>query len=214
MGKINVNGKAERYYDPDLMIMMIEVCAREKTSARASEKMKADIEKLLEDLEKIGIKAENISLDEDSVEEQRDYSSQNRQEYFYVSKRTLIINLKPGVETVNAIRNILTEERIDVSMDLDYKLTNENDIRKQLLREAFRDAKEKAELIADAMDKKLVNFEKADVEHTYYEDEEVEFNRPRAEIMMDTGSIKERSSDLKTKQIRVNTSINIVWIME
>ena len=215
MGKIKVNGNAERLYDPDMFVLSLEIRERGDSAAEASGCMKEAVESLLGQLEKIGITAEYIRMEEDAVDERSRSSSGSEETYWYVSRRRLSIRTKPDMEIVNAVRRIIADEESDITMDLEFVVSDMDEIRKQLLKEAVADAKAKAQLIAEAMDQKLTGIESADTGESYYcVDEEMEtatmdgmLAEPRAY------SMKERSDDLKAKQIRISSQINIVWLI-
>ena len=214
MGKIKVNGNAERLYDPDMFVLTLTVSERGDTVSEASDYMREDVESLLAELDKLGITAEYIKLEEDTVEERRRTYS-NEEEISYISRRRLSISMVSDVEIVNAVRRIIADEKTDITMELEFKVSNIEDIRKQLLREAVEDAKAKALLIADAMDQKLVGIESADAGDSRYDIyEEIEVADMDGMLAEPRGfSMKERSDDLKAKQIRISSEIDIVWLI-
>ena len=215
MGKIKVNGNAEKLYDPDRFVLYLEIRERGDSAAEATGCMREAVEDLLAELEKIGITAEYIRMEEDAVEERSRSYSGSEEIYWYVSRRRLSIRTKPDMEIVNAVRRIIADEESDITMDLEYMVSNMEDLKKQLLKEAVADAKSKAQLIAEAMDLKLVGIESADTaESRYCIDEEMEtaaVNWDLAEIPMN--SMRERSDDINAKQIRISSEINIVWLI-
>jgi hypothetical protein len=214
MGKIKVNGNAERLYDPDMFVLTLTVSERGDSVSEASDYMREDVESLLAELGKLGITSEYIKLEEDTVEERRRTYS-NEEEISYISRRRLSISMVSDVEIVNAVRRIIADEKTDITMELEFKVSNIEDIRKQLLREAVEDAKAKALLIADAMDQKLVGIESADAGDSRYDIyEETEVADMDGMLAEPRGfSMKERSDDLKAKQIRISSEIDMVWLI-
>ena len=215
MGKIKVNGSAERLYDPDIFVLLLEIRERGETAAEATGCMRESVEVLLAELEKIGITAEYIRMEEDAVDERSRSYSGSEEIYWYVSRRRLTIRTKPDMEIVNAVRRIISDEESDITMDIEYMVSDIEEIKKQLLKEAVADAKAKAQLIAEAMDLKLVGIESADTGETYYcVDEELETAAMDGMLAEAKGfSARERSDDIKAKQIRISSQINIVWLI-
>ena len=215
MGKIKVNGSAERLYDPDMFVLSLEIRERGDTAAEASGCMREAVEDLLTELEKIGITAEYIRMEEDAVDERSRSYSGSEEIYWYVSKRKLSISTKPDMEIVNSVRRIIADEESDITMDLEFVVSDMEEIRKQLLREAVADAKAKAQLIAEAMDQELTGIESADTGETYYcVDEELETAAMDGMLAEAKGfSAGERSDDIKAKQIMISSQINIVWLI-
>lgn len=215
MGKIKVNGSAEKLYDPDMFVLSLEIRERGDSAAEATGCMREAVEDLLAELEKIGITAEYIRMEEDAVDERSRSYSGSEEIYWYVSRRRLTIRTKPDIEIVNAVRRIIADEESDITMDLEFVVSDMEEIRKQLLKEAVADAKAKAQLIAEAMDQELTGIESVDTGETYYcVDEELETAAMDGMLAEAKGfSAGERSDDIKAKQIRISSQINIVWLI-
>ena len=66
------------------------------------------------------------------------------------------------MKMINNIRSITNSSNAQVGFQVDYELSNEDVIRQELLTEALKDAKRQAEVMAQAIDQKVVGLISAD----------------------------------------------------
>ena len=161
MGKLEVRGNASKTVDYDLMKIELDFHAKEKTPTEASEKVMRECEEFLGTLKNGGIDISNISLMKDSVDHSIDYRNEGEKDYYRAS-RVLEINSKFDMKMINDLRAIANASKAQVSFHVDYKLSNEDTIRQELMTEALKDAKKQAEVMAQAIDQKVVGLISAD----------------------------------------------------
>ena len=97
----------------------------------------------------------------DSVDHSIDYRNEGEKDYYRAS-RVLEINSKFDMKMINDLRAIANASKAQVSFHVDYKLSNEDTIRQELMTEALKDAKKQAEVMAQAIDQKVVGLISAD----------------------------------------------------
>ena len=161
MGKLEVRGNATKTVDYDLMKIELDFHAKEKTPTEASEKVMRECEDFLGTLKNGGINISNISLMKDSVDHSIDYRNEGEKDYYRAS-RVLEINSTFDMKMINDLRAIANASKAQVSFHVDYKLSNEDTIRQELMTEALKDAKKQAEVMAQAIDQKVVGLISAD----------------------------------------------------
>ncbi len=161
MGKIEVKGSASRIVDYDLMEIKLDFHAKEKKAAEASEKVMRECEEFLGTMKKAGIDISTISLAKDSVDQTFDYHSDGEKEY-YKATRVLEIESKFDMKMINAIRAIVNKSDAKVGFHVGYSLSTEGEIMQELLMEALKNAKNQAEIMAQAIDQKVVGLISAD----------------------------------------------------
>lgn len=161
MGKLEVRGSASKTVDYDLMRIKLDFHAKENTAKEASQKVMHECEELLGVLKKGGIDISNISLSKDSVDRSVDYHNDGEREY-YRANRILEIESEFNMKMINNIRSITNSSNAQVGFHVDYELSNEEAIRQELLTEALKDAKRQAEVMAQAIDQKVVGLISAD----------------------------------------------------
>ncbi len=161
MGKLEIKGSAERTMDYDLMKLSLDFHSREKTAAEASKNVMQECEEFLGILKKGGLDISEIALSRDSVNKEQYYDG-NRGVECYMANRAIEITAKFDMKLINTIRAICNSAESQVSFRVNYALSNENDIKEELLREALKDAKRQAELMAEAVGLKVVGLLSAD----------------------------------------------------
>ncbi len=156
MGKIEVEGYAERTVDYDLMEITIGFCRFEKVAEDASKKVMDDCEKFLSVLKNLGFDTSEIRLKEDSVRPDKDYYGfDENSEDGYRASRELELTTVFDMKMINVLRSIVNNNNLSASFGVDYKLSNTADIRKELGIQAIKNAKTQAELIAGSLDMKV-----------------------------------------------------------
>lgn len=161
MGKLEVSGYASKTVDYDLMKIKLDFHAKENSAKEASQKVMHECEEFLGVLKKGGVDISNISLSKDSVDRSVDYRNDGEREY-YRANRVLEIESEFNMKMINDIRSIINNSNAQVGFQVDYELSNEDEIRQELLIEALKDAKKRAEVMAQAIDQKVVGLISAD----------------------------------------------------
>lgn len=161
MGKLEVRGSASKTIDYDRMKIKLDFHTKESTAKEASQKVMRECEDFLGILKKGGVDISNISLSKDSVDRGVDYHNDGEREY-YRANRILEIESAFNMKTINDIRSITNNCNAQVGFHVDYELSNEDMIRQELMIEALKDAKSQAEVMAQAIDQKLVGLISAD----------------------------------------------------
>ena len=161
MGKLEIIGHASKIVDYDLMKIKLDFHAKESTSTEASKKVMQECEEFLGILRKGGFDISGISLSRDSVDRSVDYHNDSEKDY-YRANRVLEIEAEFNMKMINDIRSIANNSNAQVGFHVDYELSNEEIIRQELMTEALRDAKKQAEVMAQAIDQKVVGLISAD----------------------------------------------------
>ena len=160
MGKIEVRGNAARTVDYDRMKVEINFHSVEMLPTAASEKSMKECEEFLKVLKGDGFDISKIAIKRDSVE--RDYYSNRDDEQRYRADRTLEIASAFNMNLINDLRDIINNMEYQIGFKVDFSLSNEEDIKNELLTEALKDAKKKAETMADAIGQRVIGLVSAD----------------------------------------------------
>lgn len=161
MGKLEVRGNSSKTVDYDLMKIKLDFHAKEKTATEASQKVMCECEEFLGTLKKGGVDISHISLSKDCVDRSVDYHNDGEREY-YKANRILEIESEFDMKMINDIRTITNSSNAQVGFHVDFELSNEDAIRQELMTEALTDAKKQAEVMAQAIDQKVVGLISAD----------------------------------------------------
>ena len=75
------------------------------------------------------------------------------------AKRRLEIRIPFNMSVINRIRQIVDENEYSIEFSLNYEMSNEYEIREELIKEALLDSKKKAEELAATLGLKVVDVE-------------------------------------------------------
>lgn len=211
MGKLEVKGIASRTMDYDRMKIKLEFYSNEDTPAEASNKVMKECEEFLRIAEKDGLNVSEMKLKEDKVYGKTSFSRDEEKTY-YCGNRTIEIETGFDMKLINYIRTAINSEKMSVEFDVDFSLTNEEEIKKNLLQEALQDAKSQAEEMAKAIGQKVVGFVSADQKITQREIQKMNQDLLQClSLCEDYDSHYDISNKLSATKTTVIESINTVW---
>ena len=162
MGKIEVRGNATRTVECDTMKLKICFNSEMNTPDVASKKAMDGCEAFLSELKSIGVDISKIALTEDSVKKSACYSRSEEYEVKYIADREIEITAAFDMTLLNTIRSIANEAKSHIGFNSRFFISNEAEICQELLTEALKDAKQRAEIMAKAIDQKVVDLVSAD----------------------------------------------------
>ncbi|SCY69310.1 Protein of unknown function [Lachnospiraceae bacterium XBB2008] len=161
MGKIEVRGFASRTVKCDVMKLELDFHAKEDTATEASVKVMHTCEEFLKILKNAGLDISKISIMKDSVVRSTDYRNNGEYDH-YQADRVLEINSEYDMKMINTIRSIIDHSQAPVNFHADFRISDRDKISQELLTEALKDAKKQAEMMAEAIDLKVVGLVSAD----------------------------------------------------
>lgn len=202
MGTIQVSGKAARKVECDLLEYTLTFTRTKGSVSLAIEAVEKDMEKTLEALKNFGVAIEHIHVEKDSVDE--GYSQKDTA--VFECERKVRFKIKANNAFTNRLMDILKNNQISAFVDTNYYYSEEQKLRKELLKEALLDSKSKAELLADANQQILQGIETIEESGRY--ENPVDF--------MSIGQAKytERKSlsdQLGTKELNIEAEILVTW---
>lgn len=208
MGKLKINGKAEKEYSYNVMEITICFKAFEKYSSKAIEKVTTQCEDCLSILNSQGISIKNISINKDDItQEYRD------SKLFFSVKREIELRFPFDIRFSNFFMKLIEEKGYDVNVDIKPRMENDNEIRKELLKLAIEDSKNKATLIADMVNQKIVGIDSIEIGEKYvlpiYED--ISYAE---EVILNGIDELPFSNQLKAPTTIEKESVEVVWIIE
>lgn len=223
MGKVLVMGKAEKKVAPDSCDITITVESRKNTSATAAKEISVLCEQLLAKLQKIGLELKKIEITNDNLSVEREYRTEKT---LYQARKSIRIHTPSDSSVINTIKSVLEEGITGVSYSLAYLVSNEADVRKQLMKEAIKDSRRKADFLAESIGAKIIGVESANLtgnEDVYdvAEDDDFEENNEGAvpafmrtmKCLGSAGSAYPLSDNLKPEEIEMEAHVKIVWLL-
>ncbi|MBQ1516653.1 MAG: SIMPL domain-containing protein, partial [Clostridia bacterium] len=151
MGKLSVPGKACKEIACD--IMHIKICFKSigDSTSKLLEKSMSQCDLFLEILEQKGININTIHFSRTEIS--HDVYADNSE---ITADREIELRLPFDMNTLNCITEIIKEKDFTVELDVSFVYSNIIELHDQLIKEAVLDSKKKAEMIAEAMEQKVI----------------------------------------------------------
>lgn len=208
MGIFKIDGNAKKTVNYDVAVINIEFVATEKTSFTASAKVMEYCEMFLGEIEKAGMNPAIFTLEDDTVSEEN-YRDDDKIE----ATRNIQVKVPFKMEIINAIRDILDYEKYDFHFNLDYELSNEDELKDELLKEALLDSKKKAEQLAETLGMKVKGIESVETDVVRYYGA-VDWMLCEKERGFLTAPERTKSNVLKAKEKILSECITVKWIID
>jgi uncharacterized protein YggE len=168
-GTITVTGTAQRECEPELLCIYIKIITLDPTSAvSARDEAARIIDRVLKSLENLGISKDDIETA--SYDIQPKYQWENYMNVFkgyevIVIMKVTLKNFDKAGQVIDASVNAgALIDRISFELSKD----KQNEIKIQVMADAARDAKAKAEAVTDALDEELGNVKSVNIDNYAY----------------------------------------------
>ena len=208
MGKITVMGNAKKDFMPDKCRVSLNITSRKRKASEASKAVGDQCELLLAKLKEIGISPDALEISDDSIERHTAYDSDK---ITFESNRQITACMDADIKGVNVVRSIIENGFDNVTLDTNYYLSNENELRKELLKDAIADARSKADLIAAAAGCSITGLISANAAedpygyHTLMEDD------CRSIMVSGIDESRPLSNELTIDKIRLSAIVKVIW---
>lgn len=206
MGKLSVRGNAAKEYKYDLMIVKVYFQTHAVTSSKAMREVLSQCESFLSYLEEQGINLNNIQLGENGVEQQYDNDVMDVE-----ATREVRIRLPFDMTFINALMEMLEKQPYDIDFDTEYLLSNEDEIRSTLIKEAVQDSKSKAEMIADTVGQHITGIESVSIGDFTGGNPTIDWMVQESPRM---ASDLTHSNKLSAKTVTLSESVDVTWLIE
>ncbi|BAL80661.1 SIMPL domain-containing protein [Caldisericum exile] len=153
---VNVMGTAKTTIAKDLVTVTLGVTTQDKTVKDALSKNNADINKVINALKSIGVKGEDIQTSSFWINPTYDYNTQPPTRTGYSVEHDLTVTVKSDL--IGDVINASANAGANAFYNLNFKVSNEDEIKNGLIDKALLDAKSKAEQIAKNIGKKVVDY--------------------------------------------------------
>lgn len=209
MGKLTIEGVATKEYEYDVMEITVRFQVHEKTSAAAIRKVTRQCEECLSIFEEQGISMSNIRIGEDSVEQEYEEHALD-----VCATREVVMRLPFDVSFSNYFMEMIEKKGYEVELDINPLMSNNSEIRNDLLKLAIEDSKSKASFIASAMNQKIIGIDSVEIGASYgsskmdwmcCEQERGYFVAPK---------ILRLSNKLMAPTTTESATVEVVWIIE
>ena len=149
---VSVTGNAETEVMPDIAVISLAIETVDASIATAKSKTDAAVVEFRKTLEQLGLKSENITRSSLRIgkryPDDEDYSK-----FVFIAMRT--ISIKADVREVSKVLDKAIAAGVNQVEGIEYAISDDSKIRKKLLAEAIKNAKEQADFLAKSFDAKL-----------------------------------------------------------
>ena len=149
MGKITTEGTALRRAAPDRMILTLCFYQRGAEVDRTVAGAHGQCERFLEALSGSGFPMKQVRLSGDELG--RTYEETPR----FTADRTVELRMKPDLPFCTWVYELIRREKFSASCSVRFELSSPEKLRRELLAEAFADARARAELLVEASGAKI-----------------------------------------------------------
>ena len=116
------------------------------------------------------------------------------------------------MSVINRIRQIVDENEYSIEFSLNYEMSNESEMREELIKEALLDSKKKAEELAATLGLKVVGVESL---KTYNKSGKIYVAKDRMAVPARLEAPQFlRSNKLQAKEEKLSETIEVVWTIE
>jgi uncharacterized protein YggE len=169
-GEITITGTAFQECEPDLLVIILKIKTLDSESAeKARDEAARIIDNVLKTLKKLGIQDEYIETTSYKIQPKYEWENDVRVFKGYQVVVTIKVTLKDFNKAGQVIDNSVNAGAYVDSINFELSREKQNNIKIQLLAEAAKDAKIKAEAIVTALGDELGNVKRVNVNDYYYQ---------------------------------------------
>ena len=156
--KITVNGTGEVRVSADTAIISLGVNARDKDVLKAQQRVNETIAAIRTALIEQGVKEENINTDFINIYPLYDYSNDQEQLAAYNASSTLAIKVT-DMESVGTLIDVCFAAGANTLNGISFSASETEEAKTEVMKKAVTDAKQKAEILAEASGLKITGIE-------------------------------------------------------
>lgn len=212
---IHVRGQASSFHRPDEATLTMMLSATNKDYTKSINELNKKTDEVRKALIEQGFKSKEIKTLKFSVQKAYEYTGPGRQREFKGFQCAHQLQLKMPAEK-KALNNSLTaisKSLSEAEFSIHFGIKDEEPIRKELLKKAVDDAREKADIIARAAKANLKEVHRINYNGPNRQPYDVRVDMDMAfesAARADTRSFKE----LEPAEIEVSTQIDLSWVIE
>lgn len=210
---LKVKGEAVVYRIPEIMVVYIPIQSKSVSYERCSDQLFDNFNALKKALTKSGIDEELIHSSHLRIRENFKYVDRKRKPDGYIGNIQVKMELEHSQKVLKKIINTLNDDRFNYGYSLSFKLSEQqkNNSLKEAIQVAVKDARKKAEIIAEALNTRLG--EVADVNYEYGTNGQPPMFRGEQMMAYDAkGSANE--VNLNPEEMKIMKTIKIIWKIE
>ena len=203
MGKITTEGSASRRVSPDRMVLTLCFFQRSAEVDRSIRSAHAQCEAFLIALQAAGFPLEQVRLQNDELGRTYDENPS------FVTSRAIELPSETDLSFSTWVYEQIRSERCSATCNVRFELSDPEAIRRELLAEAYRDAREKAELLVELFDGCITGIDTIGGN--------ADMPVPRAMLCKAAGNRLESSPNpltdsLEAAEVELHESVTVTWL--
>jgi len=206
---------------PDIISITINVKTESPEYKMCQEQMVTLINKTKQIFIKSGINGELIKMNEIKVSEDIEYNRGETVKKGYKGEASFEIESKFSIDFTNKLIVALKNDTIMITYKIEFKLSEAQKltIRQKAITLAIADAKEKAKIIAEASNVKLITINSIEYKNDDYVYRNIESDIISTDNWVErnnrTGSVSDnQTTDFNPKEIGLQKSVQIKWLIQ
>jgi len=211
--KITVNGTGEVRVSADTAIISLGVNARDKDVLKAQQRVNETIAAIRNALIKQDLKEENINTDFINIYPVYDYSNDQEQLAAYNASSTLAIKVT-DMESVGTLIDVCFEAGANTLNGITFSASDTEAAETEAMKTAVTDAKEKAEILAEASGLKITGIESITEDGVYSYQNDVGNVYSRAAGMKAAAMEEDAGTVVQSAKLIVNAGVSITFEAE
>jgi uncharacterized protein len=203
---INVNGNAEIETMPDFVSVYISIETLAE-SAEDSKNQNAEISKeVMQALREMNFQDSEIETVSWNIYEDYDWTSDGRKFRGYKTVNSLKVEVEEYDFVGTVVDRVVDEGAIIRSLNFEISKETENELKKQAIEEATKDAKEKAEAVASGTGQRLGKLVSVSVNDYYYQGYPLyDYSAEGSE------GLKDATTQISPRELTVNANVRAVY---
>lgn len=211
MDKANVQVSAEGSIEvmPDYLQLMVNTERTGKTKANTKQEVDVITQKVIDAARNAGIKAEHIDASQISIQPQYEWDKSKRSLVGETVRRSVNIKLY-DLGKYTELADALAKLDITELHQQGYGYDNASEHQNQALVKALNNARNKAQLIADTLGRKLGNVYHVSESGSHF----VAMPKGRMMVAMASDSMAESAAPLETRAQTVTANVSVVFLLK
>ena len=204
MGIFEIRSKAEREVVADIA----EISITFKSSGTRTDKVSGNVmdacERFLGEIAELGIEPKDVHITDDVVSSMYNYRDNEKED----ARRRIEIIMAIDMKLINSLRSILQKGEYDFIFSVEQKISNKEEIHRELVKEALLNSRKSAGELAESMGMKVDSIESMEEMS-----DELYLHCEQERGIADYNDSAEypRSNELGAKMIKEEAEIRVKW---
>ena len=212
---ISVQGYGDVYVKPDVANINFNLSATNVDFKKAVDELNTKVNSLSKALRKVGISKDDIHSSNYSINKEFKHNYKTGEKKFLGFKvsHTITLQTKADTKSVNKVFDAIIKSLSDVELNLSFGIKNPENSKDEMLTNAIKDAKKKAEVMASASGVELgkilsINYHTAPVHYGGGS------NRIMLSKRMSIDAAPVMVEDFNPADIKQSTTVDVVWAIK